>query len=316
MPSVSVIVTTYNRANYIKEAIDSVLSQTFRDWELIVVDDGSTDGTSEILHTFSELDKRICWMRQPNAGSAASRNAALARARGNYISFLDDDDRWLPEKLETQVAFMESHPEIGFSYTRFQIFKKIENRLEHGKLFPEFLATKFEELPDAFIAPCTVLLRKSCLDEIGWFDLKYSVSEDFDLWLRFAQRWKIAPIDKVYAMTVMDDRNHEGKDQLTVNEATSDVLRNLELMPQYQHCKPLIRRQIAMRMYGSGRILFDRGAYWPAAKYFAIAVFTDPLVGLAVRRPGQRGLVLALRVLKSYAAVPMCLLKGFLHAGR
>ena len=165
MPTVSVIIPTYKRAAYLKEAVESVLAQTFEDWELIVVDDGSPDNTGEIVETLRQRDHRIRYIRQSNGGWCAAQNIGVSHAKGNYIALLDNDDLWLPEKLNVQVSFMESHPEIGFCYTRFQIYRETENGLEKGKLFPELLATKFEEVPCAFIAPSSVMIKKSCLDK-------------------------------------------------------------------------------------------------------------------------------------------------------
>ncbi len=314
MPSVSIITPTYNRAQYIKEAIESVISQTYSDWELIVVDDGSTDQTFEILDKYTKQDKRIRYIRQSNSGPSAARNTALAQANGKYIAFIDDDDRWLPEKLEIQVKLMESDPKIGFCYVRFQVYKKIQNKLEKGTLFPQFLAAKFEDLFDVFIAPSSTIFRKSCLDQVGWFSSKYNRSEDFDLWLRVAQICKIMPIDQVGAFTVMDDR-HRGIDtEVLAWEVGIDILKKLKLTPQYVHCKRMIRTHIAKRHYWIGRVQLDHHHYWRAAICFFKALVADPLIGLAVRRSDDRGNFK--QILKPYLAVPISLVKGLLHGRR
>src|SRR4030042_587586 len=114
MPKVSVIITTYNRVHFVCEAIDSVLNQTFKDFEIIVVDDGSTDNTKEALKRYS---KNIFYIYQSNKGRSQARNTGLKVAKGDYIAFLDDDDIWVPHKLEKQVAFMDSNPNIGLVHT-------------------------------------------------------------------------------------------------------------------------------------------------------------------------------------------------------
>ncbi|MBI4358762.1 MAG: glycosyltransferase family 2 protein, partial [Candidatus Omnitrophica bacterium] len=290
MVDVSVILCTYNRVGYLKEAIESVVAQTFTDWELILVNDGSTDETEEMVRPYLKSERRIRYFKKNNEScSASARNYGLSHVRGKYVAFLDDDDRWLPKKLELQVNLMESRPEIGWCYTRFQIYLEEEGKLKPTKSFPEFLPTTFEELFRAFVPPSTVLMRKSCLDQAGWFNPKFRHSEDFDMWLRFGQRWPVAPIDEVLVFTVMDEREHGGKDPLLVHKATSEILKNLKLLPAYRHRKRLVISEIARRIYESGRIYLDEGKYLQAAVYFARALWTDPLVGLAVQRPGEQG---------------------------
>lgn len=318
MPKVSIVTPTHNRSKggYLKNAIESVIAQTFTDWELVIVDDDSTDQTEEVVRSYTQKDKRISYLKQVNRGCGAARNTGLRQAKGKYIAFLDDDDRWLPEKLEVQTAYLDSHPEIGFCYTRFQIFSSKGGELEATKLFPEFLAVKFEEIPDVFIAPSTVLMHRAHFETLGGFNPNYRVAEDFDFWLRYVQRWQIAPIDRALTYTVMDGREHGGRDQILLNTVTSGILKNLELVPAYQRCKPLITKHIALRMYLIGRDYLYQNNYWEAAKYFAIALLTDPLVGHSVKRFEKESTSLVGRIFKTYAAVPACLLKGLLNAGR
>lgn len=317
MMTVSVIIPTYNRVDSLRRAIESVLAQSYKDWELIVVDDGSpTDAISEVLRHYVSREPRIRYLRQINRGSYQARNTGIAHAKGKYVAFLDDDDEWTPEKLKTQVALMESHPEVGLCYMFFQIYRTRDGKLEATKRFPDFPATKFEELLGVFIAPNSVMVRKACLDQIAWFDPQFRISADFDLWLRFVQRWEIRAIDQVGTVTVMDGREHEGGNELAARKDAIRVLRNLKLMPEFRHYKRLVIGQIARRHYLIGRIYFDAKNFWQAAKHFALAVLTDPLVGLMVRRPGEEGLRLVLRILKTYASVPTCLMKGLLYAKR
>lgn len=126
---VSVIITTYNRADLVCEAIDSVLNQTFQDFELIVLDDGSTDATQQRLAAYGD---RIRYVRQPNAGVNAARNAALSLAQGEYIAILDSDDLWKPYKLAVQVAILDRHPDIVFTYSNFSIYKSKDDIRPNG----------------------------------------------------------------------------------------------------------------------------------------------------------------------------------------
>ncbi len=314
MPSVSIVTPTYNRAEYLKEAIESVLAQTYQDWELIVVDDGSSDHTVQVLRKFMKDDNRIHYIKKENNGAAAARNTALHQVTGKYIAFIDDDDRWLPEKLQMQVELMESDSEIGFCYVRFQIYKKVGNNLEKGTLFPPFLASKFEDLFDAFIAPSSAMFRKTCFDRVGWFNPQYERCEDFDLWLRIAQMTKIAAIDKIGVFSVMDER-HRGMDtEVRSWKIGIELLKHVKLTPQYQYYKPIIKTHIAKRYYWIGRADLDAHQYQNAAFNFIKAILTDPMIGLAVRRSESKGNLI--QILKPYAAVPVSFVKGFIHGLR
>ena len=311
MPLVSIVMATYNRAGYVGGAIESVLAQTFKDWELIVVNDGSTDNTDEIVRPYCAKEPRICYVNQSNAGCLALvRNKGLSLATGKYVAFLDDDDRWLPHKLERQVALMESSPDLSFCYMLFQVYRRDGDQREATVVFPESFARTFEDLFRYFVPPSSVLVRKSHLDDVGPFDARYPVSEDFDMWLRLGQRSRFQGIDEIGAFTVMDDRSHEGADQIRVWKVTSRICRNLKLTGEYASRKRFVSLEIARRIYEIGRIYFDQGHYWKAALYFIKALWSDPLVGLAVCRDKEEGWELFLRVLKAYVAIPICLLKG------
>ena len=317
MPIVTVIISTFNRASYMKEMIESIQKQTFRDMEIIIIDDGSTDDTREIIESYAKQDFRIQYIWQSNTGSCGvGRNRAIKIAKGKYIAFLDDDDRWLPEKIERQVAFMEANPEIGFCYVRFQIYQKIDGCLEKGKLFPQYLANRFEDLTWAFIAPSSTLFKTECLRQTSGFSEKHWPCDDFALWLEFGQRWKYAPIDEILAFTVMDGRNHGAQDEMKVYQVGIHILKNLKLVPPYHNHHGWVRQQIAFRFYEIGRMHLDGSQYWMAANNFIQAVLTDPLVGLRVKREGESGLQLFIRVLKSYFAIPACIAKGLIYGKR
>ena len=314
MPNISIIMPTYNRARYLKDAVDSVLAQTYQDWELIVVDDGSTDHTVEVLNQCVKQDKRIYYIHQSNLGGATARNAALTKSTGQYIAFIDDDDCWLPKKLEMQVKLMDSRPEVGFCYTRFQIYKKVEDRLEKGTLFPPFLATKFEELFDAFIAPSAAIFRKTCLDQAGWFNVQHSRCEDFDLWLRVGQITQIAPIDEVGAFTVMDERHRGIDNEILSWKMGIKFIKRIKLTPQYSYYRPFLKTHIAKRHYWIAREDLDHQRYWSAAIHFAKAILEDPLIGLSVRRLESKGNMIS--ILKPYIAVPVSFVKGLIRGRR
>ncbi len=186
---VSVIIPTYNRAALLKEAIESVRSQTYLDWELIVVDDGSTDDTLSVV---SELkDSRIRYFYQKNAGVSAARNRGIEVSRSPFIAFLDSDDLWIPEKLERQVKYMEQHPETGLLYG--QVGRYSISDPSYFKVEPEKGLMTVPELLNGprTLFTSTVLIRRACLEQAGLFDTQLHVGEDFDLFLRAAAKYPI-----------------------------------------------------------------------------------------------------------------------------
>jgi glycosyltransferase involved in cell wall biosynthesis len=191
-PAVTVIIPTFNRAAIVGRAIRSVLAQTFEDWELIVVDDGSTDGTEQGVRSFS--DHRIKYIRhERNRGGAAARNTGIRCARGEYVAFLDSDDEWLPGKLEKELdVFRDCDPEVGLVYSGKIILD------ERGKVLKVRMPTKAGWVHEAllnwdFIGSCSrVTVKKQVLDRVAGFDETFSNCEDHDLWLRVAKVSKIA----------------------------------------------------------------------------------------------------------------------------
>ena len=192
MPKVSVIMPTYNRAEFLRSAIESVLKQTFKDLEIIVSDDKSTDHTRELVKSFK--DRRIKYMlNNSKRGPSATRNTAILASEGEYIAFLDDDDEWLPDKLQRQVEVLDKSPSnvCGVYSNRFFIEKKT------GKIIS--VIPKTEEVKGNLlyqlaikspIHTSTVVIRKLCLDEIGLFDETISYMEDRDMWIRLSMNWE------------------------------------------------------------------------------------------------------------------------------
>jgi len=191
-PRVSVIIPTYNRGWTIKRAVDSVLAQTFRDFELIVVDDGSEDDTAAILAGYG-TDIRV--IRQANAGVSAARNAGIHAAEGKFIAFLDSDDYWLPEKLHVQIAYFNAQPEVVICQTEeiwIRNGKRVNPKKVHkkpsGRIFRASLAL-------CLVSPSAVMLRRDVFAQIGGFDETLPACEDYDLWLRISVRYPVHLIE-------------------------------------------------------------------------------------------------------------------------
>lgn len=218
MPKISVIIPTYNRAKYICEAIDSVLNQTFRDFEINVVDDGSTDNTKEVLNKYGN---KIRYFYQENKGVSTARNLGLHNTQGEYIAFLDADDTWLPFKLNSQIDIITTKPDTALIFTDIESFDQygiVRNSLMRSQ-FPQEAGTFkhkvcklnfndgtiiksdfYKELIYGnFISTQTVLINKKYLRNEMLFDEILYISEDYDLWLRIAQKYQILYFNKVTA---------------------------------------------------------------------------------------------------------------------
>lgn len=190
MPSVSVIIPTYQRANLVSQAIESVLAQTYTDYEIIVVIDGSTDNTKEVLAQFKD---KITVIYQENKGLSAARNTGIMATKGLYVAFLDDDDLWAPNKLEKQLACFESNPKIGLVYSDGFFFnEKSVLPDKWTSVYPpppvwQFLALFARNV----ILASTVVVPRECLEEVGLFDETLKSCEDYDLWLRIIEKFPI-----------------------------------------------------------------------------------------------------------------------------
>jgi glycosyltransferase involved in cell wall biosynthesis len=192
MPEVSVIIPTYNRAKYVTKAIDSVLAQTYRDYEIIVVDDGSTDNTSEVLNPYMD---RIHYIYQENAGVSAARNRGIMDAKGEWIAFLDSDDEWLPEKLSIQMRDVQRRPDVcahitnvTFNPLNGRAISLFEVRNFKGYGVSSFILERpFQYMLKYEIAVLpTLLVRRDILLDSGLFDTELSIAEDVDIFLRVA----------------------------------------------------------------------------------------------------------------------------------
>jgi glycosyltransferase involved in cell wall biosynthesis len=191
-PLISVIIPTYNRAGVLPEAIDSALSQDYGNFEVIIVDDGSTDETPALLERYGT---RITVIRQSNRGVSAARNRGVREANGDLIAFLDSDDLWQPGKLSTQAAFYKSHPDVLVCQTEEtwirngrRVNPKHRHKKPSGWIFEPSLAL-------CLVSPSAVMIRRGLFEEMGGFDESLPACEDYDLWLRISCRYPVYLID-------------------------------------------------------------------------------------------------------------------------
>lgn len=192
---ISVIIPTYNSDRYICEAIDSVLCQTYTDYEVIVIDDGSTDDTGRII---ADRYPMVRYYLVENRGAASARNLGISKAQGEFIAFLDADDRWLPAKLEKQVALFEADKTVGLVFTENVNFNEQglleftankRSRLMHGNIVRNIFV-------NSNVVTSTVMVRKSVFDHVGLFEEDLFVAEDDNMWMRICMKYGIALLDE------------------------------------------------------------------------------------------------------------------------
>jgi glycosyltransferase involved in cell wall biosynthesis len=252
-PCISVIVPTYNRCWILKEALDSVLSQEYTDYEVIVVDDGSNDATAALLSSYGA---QITTFSQQNRGVSAARNAGISMAKGNYIAFLDSDDMWLPQKLSCQVDFFQSHPGAVICQTDeiwirngMRVNPKNRHKKPSGMIFAPSLRL-------CLVSPSAVMIQKSLFDEVGLFNEAFPACEDYDLWLRIGLYYPVYLIER---QMVVKRGGHD--DQLSRNpgldryriQSIMKILESHQLTPPYHQAAVDVLKE-KCRIYADGCI--------------------------------------------------------------
>jgi glycosyltransferase involved in cell wall biosynthesis len=275
-PGVSVVMPNYNGGRYIQAAVDSVLAQTYRDFELIVVDDGSTDGSADLLAGYG---RRIRVIRQANAGVSAARNRGIAESRGRLIALIDSDDAWLPEKLARQVPLF-ADPEVGLAWCAC-LFCDAELRpLEE----PESARSRAQDQGPFDYGPrnsvpgssTTAVVRREVFAAAGPYDLKLGILADWDMWRRIVPRCKVGPLSETLACY----RIHASGISYHMKKLESEVpivLRNIFSDP----LTPESVRERAAKVRGEWDLMLSghflhAGNLFKSLEYAAKAVAADP----------------------------------------
>ena len=255
MPRVSVIIPTFNRSEKVVRAVSSVLNQSFKDFEIIVVDDGSTDNTHEAL---SKYTSAIHYIQQPyNMGVSAARNRGITSSIAPWIAFLDSDDYWLKEKLSVQMEFVHQNPHTVACQTE-EIWIKNGRRVNPKKRHKKPSGNIFEQsLKLCLVSPSSVMIKRSLFEDVGLFDETFPAAEDFDLWLRISCRHPIYLIDKGL---IVKEGGHE--DQLSRRFTGMDRFRikaiakliESGMLSQEQTIQAMKELSIKCRIYGEGCI--------------------------------------------------------------
>lgn len=272
---VSAIIPTYNRRELVQRAIDCALAQTRQVDEIIVVDDGSTDGTADALA--ARYGNRIHYVRQANAGVSAARNHGMALATGRFIALLDSDDLWMPEKTARQVAFLEAHPDFGMVLcdvrrveadgTPIDVFRRRDVLPVDGWVLGDLLA-------NPALAPASAIFLREVVEDVGGFDESLRTAEDIDFHLRVARRWRIGVVEEVLVEAI---RGHDG---LSAGSSTyDDYVRVVE--HAVAGCEDVVpaevrHRALAATYVRNARGMLLRGRWHDAARLATRAWRLDP----------------------------------------
>lgn len=280
--SISVIIPTFNRAAMLQRAIDSVLQQSLPPREIIVVDDGSTDASRELVTHIQQRNAdtgggeacpqpRIHYLYQCNSGVSAARNRGIRHASGEWLAFLDSDDAWLPRKLETQAELIARHPGRRLCHTQEQwirdgmrINQMKKHRKSGGAIFPLCL-------PLCVISPSSVMIHRSLFDDVGLFDEKLPACEDYDLWLRICAHEEVLYVDTPLLLKYGGhgdqlSRSFWGMDRFRL-QALQKILRDPGLQGDYRQLvlATLVRKARILRQGAE-----KRGKRLRAARFMAI----------------------------------------------
>jgi glycosyltransferase involved in cell wall biosynthesis len=194
-PKVSVIIPTHNYAHFLPDALESAVEQTYRDLEILVIDDASRDNTAEVVEPFLR-DARVLYRRIEHSGLSGARNAGIRLSTGSLIALLDADDIWQPDKLERQVALFDGRPQVGVVYSRRELMDPERQPLAY--LQPPLFRGRILEpmFLNNFVCASSAVIRRSVIDAVGFFDVTLKMAEDYDMWLRVASRYEFDYVDQ------------------------------------------------------------------------------------------------------------------------
>ncbi len=270
IPTVSIIIPTYNRAHLVDRAIQSVLDQTYQDFELIVVDDASTDNTEEVVKSFK--DKRIRYIcLQKNKGGAAARNTGIEASNGEYIAFQDSDDEWLPEKLEKQMkVFENASPEVGVVYTGFLRIKDgRESYIPYSWVTQKEGNIHKELLKGNFVTTQAAVVKKKCFEVAGMFEERLPCLQDWELWIRVSKYFHFKCIDEPLVTS------YEVSDSISCNQRFLIIAQKLISEKHYKDFSDS-KKLLAQLQYSIGSLLCQDGELKEGRSYFFDSLKTYP----------------------------------------
>lgn len=282
LPLVSVVIPCYNRDQYIRETIESVLNQTYNNIELIVVDDGSTDNSRDLLESFKGEMKLLEHPGRVNKGQSAALNLGIKASRGKYISFLDSDDLFAPDKIEKQVEFLEKNPQYGLVYGNGHAIN------EEGELLYPFYGDDHCEISDPnkilldcyFLLPNNSLLKRDVLDASGLFDETLRAAQDHDQLIRIAEVTTVAYINEF----LFYYRRH--KNSISQRSAKLRWKNGYKILnkarSRYRYRFSTLMGRLAVLNFRLGQCYREEGAHYLALPLFVMAGLCDPVRSMRV----------------------------------
>jgi len=265
-PKVSICIPTFNRKDYLAETLESIYSQTYKDYEVLVVDDGSTDGTKEMLE---ERGYNLRYHWQENAGNAAARNTLLKMAQGKYVAFLDSDDLFTPDAIERMVKAMESEPEdviVYGPYLRIDKNGKVTGRSKR-ELYNGYCAK--EIFQTIFIHTYGSMFPRRALEEVGGFDASLPVCPDYDLWLRLSLKYRFVSLSEPTSRRRRHDSNISSRSFLTCTTKLKVLERfYFERGGQGKIPKRIAMRRLSKQAFRAGMATMSKGEYDTAGDFF------------------------------------------------
>ena len=274
---ISIVITCYNYANYVADAIFSALGQTYENFEIIIVNDGSTDNSEEVISRFLD-DPRIKYIKQKNAGQANAKNTGIRNAKGDFMAFLDADDMWEPDKLEKQVRLF-NNPNVGVVYSRARYIDGNGNPLDF-KLQNKYLRPRSGKVTewlifDNFVPFSSSVVRRECFEKVGLFDESLKMGIDWDLWLRISVHYEFDYVDEpllLYRMGHVGQMSRNGE----MRQRCSD-----KIMEKFlgEHSGVVDSRVLKAAMYYT---YWSRGYHWQfedkekSLKYYLRAIRCNP----------------------------------------
>lgn len=281
-PLVSVIIPCYNRQDYISQTVDSVLIQTWPNIELIVIDDGCTDNSRQILESFGNRIRVLEHSGCINKGQSAAINVGLNAAKGDYISILDSDDLFLPQKIEKQISYFLNHPDCGLVYSNGY---RIDER---GNITSEFYPPTHQEksLPENvlldcyFLLPNNALVRRDVYKTAGFFDESLRSAQDHDMAIRIAEVTNLAYLDN-YLFCYRQHKNSISQTKAKLRWMNGFIiLKKASVRYSYSRC--IVRKRAAVLYFRLGQCAWEDREYLKAAWSFICAGVNDPLRSLSV----------------------------------
>ncbi|ADI75105.1 glycosyl transferase family 2 (plasmid) [Methanohalobium evestigatum Z-7303] len=272
MVKVSVIIPTYNRSQTVSKTIKSVLNQTYQDFEIIIVDDNSSDNTEFIIKSFSHFDSRVKYIKHnKNKGAPEARNTGIKNSKGDYIALLDDDDEWFPQKLEKQVKlFAKESDDIGLIHCGYEKIDENGNILIPKKKLKETGNMFYELLESNIIGSPTNLIRSECFKKIGYCDVQLKSCQDWDLWIRISKHYKINYIPEILARYNVSD--------VSISKNIDSVLSgHKQILDKYflYICKN--NKIHSKHMKDIGLLYLHKGDYSKSLKYLTLSIHYNPL---------------------------------------